>query len=804
MNLVRKNASSLKVKFVAGFVLFALVVSFAPAAIRKMQITPAKIVAIPPSAMLASSGVGERQETGNFKSISHPFPPPPVYDITGMLHNGSSAMPVASSDNGVWYSSGVNAINHALLQPDATWLGTECGVKRLDKRTNTVQHFTTLEGLPFNRVSFLAAHGNDLFCCSNLLSAIGVPYANYGNVPRRSEAALCRFDATSGKWVTVVKESRDYPADQFNNIDYESRWTSQVIPFQYKGSDRQCVTVSDQNACLVMGPGMPGKSLALISPLQGGSAYKVLTPDFAKKPFRIYFAHADSANLWIGSDIGLLRYDFKTKEWESFLPNIAVTGGCPDENGGLWLLTSHFDPVQKDQDGYKIRNRQWEFTHFVLGSSPKSSHLYTQQATSKGFGGERSFYNIAVAGGKVWTTADMSLSGGGHGQMAYFPDIYMLDIQAGIVGPGTPSAYASERGYANIPDIVLINALTYWRIPMPLNMQKRFRGWICPEDVGNSVMLSATDEHLLPHSHWSAQSESGNISEGFFHRKVLKFIGSKGELKEIYTFPPTGVAYSQPSPVVREGDILHVPSIMGLRENDLRPKRNKRIPATKETGDADYYKIEAADSAAVWILGSRQSERFLLRFDLKAHTWRTLTPQPNLVIPQYNERFIADGETCWMLAEQKVYRLNLNTKLWARVSSQIEQGSAGFGIQQIEFDGNSVWLVSATTDAKMSVLPQSPIVPLFRYSLKTHTFSPIQPSVGKRILPRKLSLSKSSILLTSSEGVFRFDRATETWKLINPSGLLAGIPEIDAVAAREDDDFFWFIGRNDALKWRKQ
>ena len=35
MNLVRQNASSLKVKFVAGFVLFALVGSFALAIARK-------------------------------------------------------------------------------------------------------------------------------------------------------------------------------------------------------------------------------------------------------------------------------------------------------------------------------------------------------------------------------------------------------------------------------------------------------------------------------------------------------------------------------------------------------------------------------------------------------------------------------------------------------------------------------------------------------------------------------------------------------------------------------------------------
>ena len=263
-----------------------------------------------------------------------------------------------------------------------------------------------------------------------------------------------------------------------------------------------------------MGPGMPGQGIALVSPAKSGAIEKILCPNFASKPFRIGFAHADADNLWIGSDLGLLRYDFKAKLWERLLSDLVVTGGCPAERSGLWLLAERFDPVRQDRDGHKLQTERWQITHFVQGKKPEHFPVVSHDHGDGYVGNEIFFSNIVVAESKVWTTEDRFLMDG-HGQEAYYPDVYSLDISTRKVTFETDPKVYGVHAHDHIPDAALLNALTGWRVPVPIRMSERFPGWTCASEEPNPDMLALPVPYYEGASarakdRWSTEGQSGS------------------------------------------------------------------------------------------------------------------------------------------------------------------------------------------------------------------------------------------------------------------------------------------------------
>lgn len=325
-------------------------------------------------------------------SISHPFPPAEPYGGGGQVFDYLSETPgygffqpayaVVAGDRAVWYGAGVNNIRCSLFLPNVTWLGTDFGLKRLDNRAGTVQHFCGLDGLPYNKITALAGKEQQLYC-----SAEQTAYADVRGNQRslgsgrsrrhRTVLALCRYHADSGKWERVAEATRNYPAGF--EVGTPEQAKAHYFPHLFADVEKPYIAVGGNRACLVLGPGVPEQEIALVAPLKGRAAARILCPSFAKAPFRISFAHADAESLWIGSDLGLLRYAFKTQQWERLLPDLVITGGTSAEQGGLWLLTQSFDQVHPDRNGKMTQTEHCRITYFAQGKAPEHFALLDQE-----------------------------------------------------------------------------------------------------------------------------------------------------------------------------------------------------------------------------------------------------------------------------------------------------------------------------------------------------------------------------------------------------------------------------------------
>jgi hypothetical protein len=1029
------------------------------------------------------------------RSLSHPFPSVPQKDEFRVIPYDprfgfvQPSYPVAAGGKAVWYSAGVNQIHGSLLLPGVTWLGTDFGLKRLDNRLKTVRHFCALDGLPYNKITALAGQEQQLYCSAEEITddARRIPDETR---PHHTIVALCRYHAYTGKWETVASETRNYPQGVHVSFPEQSKAKSKYPTYDSERAERQYVAVGGGHACLVMGPGMPGQGLALISPIKGGDTANVLCPSFAKEPFHISFAHADADSLWIGSDLGLLRYDFNTQRWERLLSDLVVTGGCPADQGGLWLLTQRFDPVHQDRDGYNVQTGRWQITHFVMGKNPEYFALLDHENQERLSGDTISFANIVAAGDRVWTTEQRFLMWGNM-EMAYLPAVYSLDLRTRQVAPAVPSG-AGEQQYASVPDALLANALTGMHALAPLAMPTRFPGWICPPDENTRLRPEMASQYTVAGAddadgHWYTQGESGSGGpDGNYSHQVLKHVGSRGEDRESYTFPaftvethepvsspvvlgekvyflsdlaslrlyawdrktdrivpvpemdaaltrykpdwgetcrlmsdgtslwvgtghavlrynlktkqtavwsgdrtlagswaypypllsveagkawikgapnrlliagnpafaqmvpvaqppfPVDVeqdpaeatlfamedgivwfqtksaaiprhpvligyrtqsrtwtspyaatlslmsaadtahivrqgpiqwfygsscalgfntatgqwqtlppipvqmqAYSpsltsvdtenawvlsesklfhldrtrntwiseevpfhvvpfQTLPAVRDGSALLVPTQLGLWTIDLTTKKVTQAPAMRSSGAMTNSHVVAIDHNAVWVVGGRAGEGFLFRFDREARTWNLIPAQEGVSMNQYNgAQWRADGVSCWLNTPKDTYRLDIKTNRWENVSARLAGKQNRLAFQQVVPDGEDVWLVAATMDERNAPLPHPPAIPLYRYNIKTNTFVPVQPSSGTSILPRLLTVNKDSVLLASTEGNFRFDRATNRWKTVSPPALPIGLPPLETLAIYEEPGSYWFAGANSSLHLKK-
>jgi len=672
---------------------------------QSQESVPAQVDLATHRPVVSQSVRKKKQATPTLRSLTHPFPlPAPRSDaviLTPYNHViGFSlpAYPVASGGKAVWYSTGVNQIHCSLLLPNSTWLGTEFGLKRLDNKARTTRHFCALDGLPYNRITALAAQGQQLYCCAEEITADDPKRYGSETNPHRSAVALCRYHAESGKWEKVAEEMRYYPQGIHVGQPEQSKVVREYVAYDYDNSERQIVTVGGDHACLVMGPGMPGQSLALLSPVKGGETQKILCPSFAKSPFRVSFAHADQDSLWIGSDLGLLRYDFKAHRWDRLLSDLVVTGGCPAEQGALWLLTRRFDPVHPDKDGTKLQTEHWQITHFLPGKNAEHFAILDHENREKKSGDTPYFANIVASGDRVWTTEQLFIEWG-HAQNPYYPAVYSLNPNTRQVALDVPFA-SGDKQYQSVPDALLANALTGWHAWTPIEMPERFPGWTCPAEENDHSQAAKEVRYADvgadgADGRWYTERESvSGGPTGASPRQVLKHADSRGAERESFPFPAFTI---EPPKPIRSPDI--------------------------------GYRVVAADHNAVWIVGARGGEGSLFRFDRGTHAWINIPAQEGVSVAQYNEvQWRADGTSCWLNTPGATYRLDLKTQRWENVSARLTGDPQRLAFQQVIPDGEDVWLVAAGIDPHNALLAQPPTVPLYRYHINTDRFIPVEPS----------------------------------------------------------------------------
>ncbi len=285
--------------------------------------------------------------------------------------------------------------------------------------------------------------------------------------------------------------------------------------------------------------------------------------------------------------------------------------------------------------------------------------------------------------------------------------------------------------------------------------------------------------------------------------------------------------------VTPSGETLCFGSGSGAWLLDTTTGKWAQSPGVPVTSEDMYYQVKAVDAQAVWLDSMRAGVSLVARFDRQAHVWKTWTSADG--VPPGYSRMIPDGSSCWLLAEGILYHLNTQTNHWDNISrrlyalkpdgtysaepetspqtnevislqpgAQLPQANReAIGIRQILVEGEDVWLVPGSFPNQPYQMPAAIFAPLYHYEKTSQRFTIVSPAPGKTLTPGALTATDRGLLFAAREGVYRLDGAGGEWRPVAIPALPAAFPPLLPAVAREDQNNYWILGDEHALRFRK-
>ena len=432
-----------------------------------------------------------------FHSVTHPFAEPMVPGPGGAMQFSDafsiSYGLVATNSRTNLYSASVNQINGSRLLPTTTWLATDAGIKRLDLKSRIVQHYTIMDGLPSQKTIAIGSMGDHIVCISDLEGP-----------ERRIE--LCMLDPGSQRWKRLGSQPLEKAA------------ISQSARYQHLPAALLAANLA--SAALVTTNATTDRSIGALYNLESNRWEALPPPPIASKlkAFRILTAQMDDANLWVGADVGLYRFDLQARRWATVIPDVEIASSAIEKDGSLWVLMMSAEAYHRDVEKGRVRNERWSAEHIVNGVLERSFTLTARLA------GENEWdslwlENLTLADGKVWVTNGRVL-GFAHMQMAYLPEIRSLNPATGeLTTIEAPNRDDGDVGtYAAVPDAVLANSHTGLGQLSPLRMRRRFAGWVCNDDIPQTAQRPGAfgAPTAAPDNHWYYGFTSNAIRHGSY------------------------------------------------------------------------------------------------------------------------------------------------------------------------------------------------------------------------------------------------------------------------------------------------
>lgn len=287
---------------------------------------------------------------------------------------------VYADANETLLSRNVNRVLCASRAGHVTWVGTWMGAKRVDARAKNVRLFSRRDGLPGERVVAIAAEPDGTAWA---VVPVAFPVIIGASTPAAAAAplrlALCRFDPRTGRWATrqsvPVPPSGYYGDVFFGNTGYAqgyydgyyegggAAYTAQ--PFGLVGfaanAPRETAFLVAARDFVCFAPGF----VPSVSPAGAGGlwvwdkrrgALQTVALEAGLRAdhpaVHVRFLRADDAGVWVGTNVGLLRWDRhghagpEQPAWRRFAPDrslfaaaaVANSGGASPAGGmPLWV-----------------------------------------------------------------------------------------------------------------------------------------------------------------------------------------------------------------------------------------------------------------------------------------------------------------------------------------------------------------------------------------------------------------------------------------------------------------------------------
>ena len=384
---------------------------------------------------------------------------------------------VSDSADGTLYNRDINRINDVanIGTPDGyppddattvttaeqTWLATEYGVKYLNRMKGTARVYGMLDGLPGARVEAVAGDAEGIWC---LVHDREPEFVNTKTIPR---LYLCHYDAHTDRWQEQASLSAPYRSSNYTSrLPHDGRCLLSL-------TKRFVVIVSGVIQSIDDGfAGLYDRQTGKLTTLPWDRNLRADTD--AVLPTTLL---ADDHGVTVGTDHGLLRWDFAHKDWNRFLSDRFIDCGASDvfaDSGTVWVA-SHAR-LRPQESGLQPKNTlpEWNLTCVRLTSgatvnwSPSGSTA-ASASPQHPLGSESGFPNLNateeldhslpcglfVNGDSVWTTYraaatnDSNHTRPGLGWLRLNPTSGAWSES--VLSDTDPTLYAPNRQSQNVP-----------------------------------------------------------------------------------------------------------------------------------------------------------------------------------------------------------------------------------------------------------------------------------------------------------------------------------------------------------------
>ncbi len=249
-----------------------------------------------------------------------------------------------------------NLVNEIVEEEKFLWIGTEAGISKLDKETNTIKHYTyqandknSLSRDPVHKI-YKDSRGNLWIGtwdgCLNLYNYEKDNFKRYLASPKEgsihSEHVLAiTEDKKKRLWIGTAGGGLyqyNYKEDTFKNYQH-------ILQYEDGSPIRDITHIQEtQNAELLLNT---YHSIIFFNPEKNTFTEFPFNIHKSIEPILFMCSLSDSANnLWIGTNIGLFQFNKKTKKYTPYnkykeLVDLSIKALIEDINGVLWVSTNN-------------------------------------------------------------------------------------------------------------------------------------------------------------------------------------------------------------------------------------------------------------------------------------------------------------------------------------------------------------------------------------------------------------------------------------------------------------------------------
>ena len=698
----------------------------------------------------------------------------PTVSALQVFTSPSGSAPSLVAQNSEWavFSSLVNQISCVATNETEVWLGTNFGVKMLNRRTASVRHFTSAEGLPATRIAAIAAERDGVWCIAQAAQ------------PHSADAHLCRYDRAQGRWQRLgslpYAALSPYSAGNVTVTPLETAFIASTPDFVVFA---RSPIAAGTRAPFVLWDKRRSRLVEVEWPLELRQAAPF---------FNVSFMVAERDSLWLGGNAGLLRFEPRRNRWQRFLPARNILAGGREASGDFWLATMLLDatrpvsePAREARGGFVVEPQPWMLTRYTPHSgrvrdfAAPTSSVATSQGDFERPGASLPL-GVNVADGKVWVTT-WPRERGSQSRAGF----YRLDVEtAGWIGL-TPQR---PQDFDIVPDVVLLQPVRQ-SPPRPFQMllmaltSQRFPVWLCPPAPVPSEITNSGPWRF------SQKIEEGDIVWSVRGGNVL-VRAERGGREETFPLPPPE-AFERIAPLPNTANADGTPE---LPDGFVTPSRN-------EFG-RDVQLI--ADAAAIWAWRQGRSAQrlFIARFDRVTRQWSVRSDQ-GLPERKFVSQMWSDGDSLWVNRGDSVYHLEPAAGRWTNPLARLPLDARihSFRVVDVLPDGPNVWLLTGGLSGWMGAgnVPRLPL--LVRYSKATGALEPFSPDGVTPLNGASLLRLRDALLVTTSGGVFRFEPGVPRWQRMDVMPGFALLAELGPARAVRAEGAIWFVCRDGLVRW---